>query len=117
MDVAAVAASRAELSRLREEIENADNDVDRADSQAEYDRLAAELQAEIGPGGRTRDLNSLTDRIRPKIAGRLKTVYDRFRTAEPPLKKLADHFEKSISSTPSGFVYLPVDPPSDWRTE
>jgi hypothetical protein len=117
MDAAAVGAARAKLNRLREEIDGADNHVDRADSQRLYDELAAMLQSEVGPGGRTRDLNSLLDRIRPKIVGRLKTVYERCRASEPPLKRLADHFESTISSTPSGFVYSPPDPIPNWCTE
>lgn len=117
MDNAAIAAARSELNRLREEIDSADNEVEKADSQRRYDALAAQLQSELAPGGRTRDLNSLIEKIRPKIAGRLKTVYDNFRGDEPPLKKLADHFEASVSSNSSGFVYSSRDIQPAWRTE
>src|SRR5262249_21705312 len=120
MDAAAVAAARAELNRLVEEMERAEregNEVDFADSQHQHDELAARLQAELGPGGRTRDLNSLINKIRPKIAGRLTTVYEKLRDAEPPMEKLASHFEDCISSSTSGFVYAPKGVLPAWRTE
>jgi hypothetical protein len=117
MDTEAIVAARAELNRLREEVDSADNDVDRADSQRRYYELTAQLQGELGPGGRTRDLNSLINKLRPKIAGRLNTVYENLRATEPPLEKLASHFQDSISSSTSGFVYAPKRMSPPWRTE
>jgi hypothetical protein len=117
LDEAAVATARADLDRLRREVEDAADEVERADSQRRLDELSARLGADIGLAGRVRDLNSLTDRLRPKMAGRLSTVYENFRRADPPLAKLARHFEDYVSSTPSGFIYDPPPPAPAWKTE
>jgi len=67
--------------------------------------------------GEPRDLNSLVDRLRPKIRGQIKTVYEKLRTANPPMPLLADHFERFITSSADGFVYDPPAPVPCWQTE
>ena len=116
LDAAAMSSVLADLERLRREIEESENDAERADSQRRYDELLTQLRTDSGPGRKVRDLNSLTDKLRPKIVGRLKTAYQKLRDATPPLNKLADHLENSVSACRTGFVYSPPSPAPAWET-
>jgi hypothetical protein len=83
---------------------------------AEIDRLESSLTSAVGLGGKVRDLNNVFDKLRPKIHGRLRTVYEAMRKAEPPMAKLADHFEQSISCEGgSGFIYRPAGEAPPWQ--
>jgi hypothetical protein len=63
-----------------------------------------------------RDLNNPFDKLRPKIHGRLRAVYEAMLKADPPMNKLAEHFELSIGSEGgNAFVYRPAGDPPDWR--
>jgi hypothetical protein len=105
---------RADLERAQEENDTVEADV----AQREIQRLEASLAAVSGLGGRIRDLNNLFDKLRPKIYGRLRTVYEAMRKADPPMKQLAEHFEASIACEGgSGFVYRPAGNPPPWNLQ
>jgi len=103
--------------RLQTEIATADDEIERADSQRQLDELTAHVLPAIGLQGRARDMNNLTDKLRPKIWGRIKTVNDKLRRAMPPMPNLAKHFEGCITSTTDGFIYDPPAPVPHWQTE
>jgi hypothetical protein len=109
---------RNEMTRLRNEIDEAENEVERADSERRLADLTARLNAATGLRGEPRDLNSLTDKLRPRIWGRIKKVYEKLRELKPkPMEALANHFESCIRSTADGFLYDPPFPRPGWITE
>jgi hypothetical protein len=107
------------LRELRADCEKAkaeNNTVEADSAQKQIEDLEASLAPTKGLGRRVRDLNSRWDKLRPKIYGRLRTVYGAMRNANPPMAKLAEHFEASVSSEgTSGFVYRPAGNPPPWR--
>ena len=58
-DATALDAYRKEQKRLRDEIDTAENDVERADSQERLDAIDSQLKKDLGLGSRPRDLNNL----------------------------------------------------------
>jgi hypothetical protein len=106
---------RADIDRLRDEVESAADDVERADSQRALEKAEEELQKAMGLGGRGRDLNDVVAKHRPRIHGRLNTVYARMRASN--MKNLAAHFKKSIRAQGGAFVYEPETHFPSWRTE
>jgi hypothetical protein len=107
------------LRELRADLEKAqeDNNTVEADTiRAEIEQLEACLAPAKGFGGKARDLNNLFDKLRPRIHGRLRTVYEAMRKAVPPMNKLAEHFELSISCEGgSAFIYRPAGDPPPWQ--
>jgi hypothetical protein len=95
----------------------ADNNTVAADiAQGEIEKLVSTLTSAKGLGGKARDLNNQFEKLRPKILGRLGTVYDSMRKANPPMNRLAEHFEASISCEGvTGFVYRPAGNPPPWQ--
>jgi hypothetical protein len=110
-----------QLKELKADLERAlaeKNTVEADAARSQIEQLEASRASAMGVGGKMRDLNDLYNRLRPKIHGRLQTVYNAMREADPPMKQLADHFELSISCEGgSGFVYRPVGTPPPWRFE
>lgn len=112
------------MRRLQEEIDTADNDVEREDSERELNKLRKAFNADVfrgkgnkGGKSKVRDLNSPYDLLRSKIYDRLKTVYEKMRRAVPSMKQLASHFEQSIHAHESvSYVYRP-DSVFTWNTE
>src|SRR5262249_46034630 len=103
---------RADLERAQQENSSVEADT----IQAEIGQLESNLTSATALGGKLRDLNNLFDKLRPMIHGRLATVYKVMRAADPPMKNLADHFERSIScERGSGFVYRPAGAPPPWK--
>jgi hypothetical protein len=86
------------------------NNVDASACQAEINTLTDRLKADIGIGGRGRDLNSETRKLRPSIYGNLRTAYNALRSASPPMTELANHFEAAISSEGLCFIYRHTKP-------
>jgi hypothetical protein len=109
------------LQELRWDLEKAErenNTVDADVARAEIDQLEASLASAHGIGGKVRDLNNLYNKLRPRIHGRLRTVYNAMQEADPPMKRLAEHFGLSISSEGgSGFIYRPASDPPAWQFE
>jgi hypothetical protein len=109
------------LQELRGDLDKAEqenNTVDADVARAEIDQLEASLVSTHGLGGKPRDLNNLYNKLRPKIQGRLRTVYKAMRESDPPMTKLADHFALSISAeSGSGFIYRPAADPPPWQFE
>ena len=120
MEEDAIQAIGRELQGLMGDRERANNDGDLASAERltkEIDALAAHIE---GPGGlrkRTRDINNLNDRLRPKIHNRIKHACKRLRRAKPPrtMNQLAEHFELSISAAGDSFIYRPAGTPPDWQ--
>jgi hypothetical protein len=106
------------LQELRVDLEQAlkeNNSVEADTTRAEIEQLESSLRSAKGLGGKVRDLNNLFDKLRPKIHGRLRTVYEAMRKADPPMNKLAEHFELSISCEGGrGFIYRPAGDPPPW---
>ena len=96
------------LKELRQEYDAAK----KANSTVQMDVAAQEihglelyLRHSTGRRGRSRDLNSLADKLRPSILGALKRAYQALRDTRPSLDSLASHLELSIQSEGSDFVY------------
>jgi hypothetical protein len=103
---------RADQVKAQEE----NNTVEADTIQAEIDQMVRILRSAQGLGGKLRDLNNRFDKLRPKIHGRLRTVYEAMRRADPPMNKLAEHFDLSISCEGgSGFIYRPAGDPPPWQ--
>jgi hypothetical protein len=113
-----IAEQLKELKADRERAQAEGDTVEADVAQTQIERLKASLAAALGLGGKVRDLNDLYNKLRPRIHGRLQTVYKSMREANPPMQQLAQHFELSISSVGgSGFVYRPAGAPPPWQFE
>jgi hypothetical protein len=119
LDVKALAEIRAQLKDLQADLERAKGEgkaVDADMTQKEIDRLESRLRSEHGLGTRVRDLNNLFEKLRPRIHGRLTTVYKAMRKAEPSMKRLAEHFQLAISAEGgSAYIYRPDGGTPPWR--
>jgi hypothetical protein len=93
-----------------------DNDqatLDRTGSEIEQlKRLAANA---IGRGGRNRDMNNPFNTLRVRLRGQLNTAYKAMRSANPPLKSIADHLDAAIKSEGTAFIYRPGQLNLKWR--
>jgi hypothetical protein len=105
---------KTERRRYQSEIEEAENDVERADSEKRLAKLNAEALKVIGPRGPI-DLNNPVKKYRANIHGRLKDLYAKLRSGPRPAEKLASRFESTISSNSNGYVYDPPPPAPSWR--
>jgi hypothetical protein len=121
LDATGVQQIVGQLKELRADRERAlaeNNSVEADAAQAQIEQLEASLATAKGVGGKVRDLNDLYNKLRPKIHGRLRTVYKVMREADPPMKQLADHLELSISCEgASAFIYRPAGDPPPWQFE
>jgi hypothetical protein len=109
LDRRAANAFRERLSKLAEEIDDADSDNDRARAQrvrAERDAIARELRTSAGLGGRGRRLGDETERARKTVTARIRTSLDSIRRVHP---ELAEHLRASVS-TGTYCRYDPQDP-------
>jgi hypothetical protein len=119
LDAAAKQQFQKRLTELNAEIDSArdDNDQGAIDQLTlEKEELQEAMKSAVGLGGRDRDLNNATDRLRPRIAMALTRVYDALRKADPPMHQLARHFEASISAQGPTFNYKP-ETILPWRVE
>jgi hypothetical protein len=105
------------LARLMDEVEEAEDEIEKADSQRRLDELKSEIRRTTGIRGKPRDLNSIVNRMRPMIWDRLNTIIRRLRSSTPPLNRVAEHFEKCISSNANGFIYDPPPATPSWLVE
>lgn len=103
-DDEALDSIRKEEERLLQEIDEAEDEVERADSQAALDALRAHWKAAIGKNGKPRDLNDIASTLRPRITGQLSTVREKLRDGK--LGELADHLESpTIRAEGLSFIY------------
>jgi hypothetical protein len=75
------------------------------------------LKSLTGIGGRARDLNNPMDKLRSSIHAALQRAYEQLRNATPPMKKLADHLDTSISTESGEFIYRPTSCNPSWTTK
>jgi hypothetical protein len=121
------AADEQALTQLRERLEGAQADLERAKAdnnsveqdhcREEIDVVKTQLKLLTGIGGKPRDLNNRTDKLRPSIHASLKRAYEKLRMARPPMNDLASHFKASTSAEADAFVYRPVGPAPAWSFE
>ena len=91
--------------------------VEQQHCEEEIAKLQRELTAAVGLGGKSRDLNSEADKLRPRIYANLARAYKALRGAVPPMKELADHFEAAISAEGFTYVYRPVGDIPAWSVD
>jgi hypothetical protein len=105
---------QADLERARKENNTVEADL----AEKELEELKKQLLQATGLGGKDRDLNNLSNRLRPTIHAWLKTVCAALRKANPPMPLLAQHFELTISSeNGNAFVYRPGPAGPSWKTD
>ena len=109
LDRQAEAEIKREIARLQREIEEADNDVDRRDSQCRLDKLRAYYQKMKGFNGKARPLGDSTDKLRARIFKLIKTVCDNLRASG--MDQLADHFRSPIIRATAKASYTYFQPP------
>ncbi len=115
LDNAALAAIRKDVERLRGEVEEAENDVDREDSQKKLDVVLACLSSSTGKSGTPRDLNNPFGNLRSKIADRIATARRKLKDSNPSLSALADHLETPvIRAEDTDYMYDPPAPAPNW---
>jgi len=112
-DTKAINDARDMLRELYADLENAQrkdnfNSVEADVTQRQIDELETYLKSAVGVSGRTRDLNRLADKLRPKIHRNLSTAYKTLRDACPPMAEIADHFEAAIGAESGSFAYRPA---------
>lgn len=108
LDPEAKADIKANIQRLKNEINEADNDVDREDSQAKLKVLLARYEPLLGKNGKPRDLSSLADSMRARIWKQLHKLLAKFRVAEYGMGELAKHLKSpTIRAIGSDFIYSP----------
>jgi hypothetical protein len=78
----------------------------------EKEALSKSLLADLGLGGQPRDINSRVGKLRPRIHAALRRAYAALRKSQPPLSRLADHFELNIRSEGAAFIYAPESLPA-----
>jgi ABC-type sugar transport system substrate-binding protein len=100
-----------ELRTQREEAKKRSDLATESSIDSEIDDLEKQLENAIS------NLNSQSAKLRPKIHGRLKSVYKAMRGATPPMIRLADHFEASITSEGLTFRYEPNPPVPVWAQD
>jgi len=117
LDAEALSRFRAEERRLRQEIDEAENEAEKADSERALDALTKQGKKDLGLGGNPRELNTTVHRLRARVHGRLKKVYAKMREGAKPLSKLANHLECAITSSADGYVYNPPEPLRRWHLD
>jgi hypothetical protein len=104
---------QADLEQAREE----NNTVEVAVTQKQLEELKTHLFRAVGVSGKDRDLNNPFNRLRSRISNQLRRVYEKLREANPPMKQLAEHFERAISSESDTFLYRPGPFRPAWKFE
>ena len=80
----------------------------------ELAELLASQAKSMRIGRQYRDLNNPVDKQRSRIQMALKRAREALRNANPPMDKLADHFETTID-VDMGTISYKHDPPIKWR--
>jgi hypothetical protein len=116
LDAKANAGILADMARLEREAEEAENDVDREDSLDQLEKLRSLWKASTGLGGHSRDLNSIRERLRPRISGRLSTVYAAMEKPGVGLGQVAKFLRSRIGCRGGNYVYTPEPGDPNWET-
>lgn len=98
--------------RYKAEVDDAENDTERADSQKELDKCIEAIRAMTGLNGKPRDLNNPINKLRPKLWKRIEAARDKIRKAG--CGELADHFQAAVRSELGCIVYRPIRPQPKW---
>jgi hypothetical protein len=116
------AVDRVGRDRIRDQLREYDEQIAEAERSGragevamlrdEKEALSRSLLADLGLGGQPRDINSRVGKLRPRIHAALRRAYAALRKAQPPLSRLADHFELSIRSEGVAFIYAPESLPA-----
>ena len=112
LDDRARAAYRARLVELRDEVEDAEANVDLARAEtarAEMDAIASELAAALGLGGRARVDGDPAERARKSVTQRIRNSLKRLADVHPDL---AAHLDRSIRT--GRFCTYRPERPVDW---
>lgn len=112
-DSVTVAKLKADRIRLRKEIESAENDVERADSQRQLDAVTAEGRKMFDHIGQPRNMNDPWASARSPIRKRLNGAY--FAIAIAGLPKLAQTLKPVINAAGDSYVYRAGDKPPKWQ--
>ncbi len=99
--------------RYQTEVDEAENDIERADSQEKLDGCIEAIRRVTGLNGKSRDLNNPNDNLRAKIAGRIATACNTMQTNCP---QLAQHFGDTCSANGALYVYSPGIAGVGWDT-
>ena len=113
LDDTAVAAYRARLQELSEEIDERSErgDADGAEAlRSEHDALVQQLSAGVGLGGRRRKLGDRAERARKAVTGRVRASLRKIAEAHPAL---AQHLQDRVST--GLFLSYRGDPDVRWR--
>lgn len=105
----------AKRKQLQADLAKADSELERAELQDELDELNTEATKLFGIGGKPRDLNDPTGRLRSKLLSRITTACQRMK--DEGLKELGSHFDLTIGSEGGCLVYRPSLPNIIWDTE
>ena len=104
--------------QLKEDIENADSDLEKSELQDQLEKLDTEAKKLWGLEGKPRDLNNPINNSRSRIHGRMKKAWQRLKTCTPkPFPLLGEHFALSIEARGPCFKYTPPIPGHRWQTE
>lgn len=106
-----------EMARLTTEVEEADNDVDRNDSQAKLDELRRYHGQATGLRGRPRKLDDQPDRERRRIRMRLTEVFTKMNEPRVGLHRTAKHLSNAIKPEGGAFSYNPDGQSPPWQFE
>lgn len=102
-----------DLRRYRNEVEEAETDYERADSQEKLDKCNEAIRAMTGLNGKPRDLNNPNDRLRARVDGRIKTAC---RAIENTCPSLARHFFDTCGAEGPLYIYTPGIARFKWDT-
>jgi hypothetical protein len=98
LDVRTRAEYRGRLEELRQELADAERDNDagrQTRAREEFDRIAAELAAALGLGGRVRRTGSPAERARKAVSERIRYTLSRIASVHPALGR---HLKKSLQT-------------------
>ena len=104
------------LRRYKAEVDEAENDAERASSQEKLEECIEAIRAMTGHNGKARELNNPNDKLRAKIAGRIATACNAMADANNPCPKLAQHFVDTCAAEGASYKYSPGTAGMKWDT-
>lgn len=112
-DAETVKRLKEQKTRLRGEIEAAENEVERADSQRRLDEITAEGRKMFDHKGKPRNMNDQWGKPRSAIRKRLNKAYQTM--AIHGLTLLAQYLKPIINAKDDSYIYRPGDEPPTWQ--
>lgn len=101
-----------EVDRLIVKIKAGDAGPEMEQLQAKLSTLESHLRRSTGLRGKSRDLNSANDKLRPKILGRIRTARQLLSLGNCP--RLAEHFSAAITTEGANIMYTSPGPEVLW---